>query len=185
MADPISFWAVFWYGLAALILLGAAILWATLEDFLMWQHKVVLGSTGALFVILAGWAIVLWFHPNPAKAQSPSNQNCATTSEGNNTTINNNCGNIYNLLPQSPPLLPGTVIGTEVLGHSEYNVFSNPSQNSPLVGGESYITACPGQSVIGTFVGPGGSMSVTVGGGGGGPVIGYRSIITSDDRGCK
>jgi len=90
----------------------------------------------------------------------------------------------------SRPSDGGTVIGTEVQGKQSITVTGSPSQTGPLVGGESNVTACPGQNgprnVIGTYVGPGNSLSVTVtGNGGGGSVTGYRSSVTVGGPDCK
>jgi hypothetical protein len=42
-----------WYTLGAFILVGASLLWISLEQEIMIQHRIVLGAIGAIFGALA------------------------------------------------------------------------------------------------------------------------------------
>jgi hypothetical protein len=92
--------------------------------------------------------------------------------------------NIYNL-PNN------TAIGTVILGDKTVSATGSPDQTAPVIGGESNVTACPGQgsspqSVVGTYVGPGSHLNVTASSGGGkGPVTGFRSSVTVGGPGCQ
>jgi hypothetical protein len=81
-----------------------------------------------------------------------------------------------------------TAIGTAITGNTTFSATGSPGQTSPIIGGESNVTACPGQgqNVIGTYVGPGSSMTVHAESGGGtGPVTGFRSTMTVGGPGCR
>jgi hypothetical protein len=86
-------------------------------------------------------------------------------------------------------LLPGnTVYGTVLNGQNNFSATGSPGQTGPVVGGQSNVTACPGQgsNVVGTYVPPGSSLSVTASGGGGsGPVIGFSSSVTVGGPNCR
>jgi hypothetical protein len=77
------------------------------------------------------------------------------------------------------------IIGTDITGHQDISVTTVPGQVGDVVGGETNTTVCPGsispgQSVIGTRIGPDGSLhvGVTANGGSGGSVTGFRSTLT-------
>jgi len=88
------------------------------------------------------------------------------------------------------PGIPGNAaVGTYIGGPTRYSVAGAPGPGEMLVGGESSVVACPGQrpqNVVGTYVGPGGSLqsTVTATGGNGGSVIGYRSSVTIGGPNC-
>lgn len=85
---------------------------------------------------------------------------------------------------------PNTAIGTVINGQGSISVMTGSGQSGPVVGGETNMTVCPNaigpeQSAIGTYVGPGSSLHVTVtDNGGSGPVTGYRSSVTVGGSGC-
>jgi hypothetical protein len=83
-------------------------------------------------------------------------------------------------------LPPNTTVGTVIQGQSGISVTTGPGQTGTIVGGETNVTTCPGQgNVVGTYVGPGSSMNVTVNANGGsGSVTGYRSSVTVGGPGC-
>ena len=92
-----------WYTIGAFCLVGAAILWVSLEKEIMWQHKVVLGTVGAVFGALACLTAGEFFHPSTAQAQSqPPNggTNCIVNGNNNfNGRDGINC-NTFNIGPQ-------------------------------------------------------------------------------------
>ena len=91
-------------------------------------------------------------------------------------------------LAQQVPFPGNTTYGTVIQGNSSYSVTGTPGQTGPVVGGESNVIACPGQSgnIVGTYVPPGGSLHVTVtDGGGSGSVTGFRSTVTVGGPGCQ
>jgi hypothetical protein len=89
-----------WYTLGASVLAGASVLWITLEDTIMMQHKIVLAVCGAFFGGLALMTIGEWIHPTGANAQSPANPpGCSNSAGGNNSgSMTNNC--VFNVAPQ-------------------------------------------------------------------------------------
>ena len=86
---------------------------------------------------------------------------------------------------------PAPIIGDNVMGQRNVTVTTGPGQTGAVVGGETNMTVCPnglapGQGAIGTYVGPGGNMTVTVtANGGGGSATGYRSTMIVGGAGCK
>ena len=93
-------------------------------------------------------------------------------------------------LSNLPGMPPNTAVGTFITGPTSYSATGAPGPGQTLVGGESSVVACPGQgpqSVVGTYVGPGGNLqsSATATGGSGGSVIGFRSSVTVGGPGCR
>jgi hypothetical protein len=83
------------------------------------------------------------------------------------------------------------IFGNKISGHAEYSGVGSPDQIGPVTGGETNVTVCPDRdgrypSAVGTYVGPGSSMTATASNGGGnGSVTGYRSTVTVGGPGCK
>lgn len=80
-----------WYTAGAFFLAGAALLWLSLEDVVLFQHKVIVGVCGALFGTFALLSIAEWIRPTGASAQSeplsPSiNGDCNIVGGQSNTT---------------------------------------------------------------------------------------------------
>lgn len=89
-----------------------------------------------------------------------------------------------------PGMPPNTTIGTFVDRPTTFSVTGAAGPGQTLVGGESSVVACPGQgpqNVVGTYVGPGGSLqsSVVVTGGNGGSATGFRSSVVVGGPGCR
>lgn len=89
-----------------------------------------------------------------------------------------------------PGMPESTTVGAFINHPTTLSVTGSPGRGQTLVGGESSVTACPGQgaqNVIGTYVGPGGSLrsNVTVTGGEGGSAIGFRSSVKVGGPGCQ
>jgi hypothetical protein len=89
-----------------------------------------------------------------------------------------------------PGMPSNATVGTTITGPVTSSVTGAPGPGETLVGGESTVVTCPGpgqQSVVGTYVAPGGSLhsTVTVTGGNGGSAIGFRSSVTVGGPGCK
>jgi hypothetical protein len=70
-----AFWMFFWYALGAAVLAGASVIWVSLEPTMLIQHRIVVGSLGALlgcFALLSAGELI-----NPTDAQ-PGPQSSTT-----------------------------------------------------------------------------------------------------------
>jgi hypothetical protein len=95
--------------------------------------------------------------------------------------------NYFRASAQTPS---NAIVGDMVTGHRDISVTTDPNQAGPVVGRENSMTVCPGaaapgQSVIGTYIGPGASEHVTVTANGSGSATGLRSTVTVGGAGCK
>ena len=64
-----TFHMFLWYALGALVLAGASLIWVSLEPAILVQHRLVVGTVGALFGALALLSVAEWIVP--AKSQAP------------------------------------------------------------------------------------------------------------------
>jgi hypothetical protein len=95
----------------------------------------------------------------------------------------NNQLNFYQK-PQQFTIPLDTKFGSIIGGTATYSATGLPGQTAPVIGGQSSVTACPGQSAVGTYVPPGGHLEAFVVGNGGGPVTGYQSTVTAGGPNC-
>jgi hypothetical protein len=65
-------YGLLWYSFGALFLIGGAILWITMEDKVLIQHKIVLGVCGAFFGMWAALAIGEIIRPSSVDSRSAS-----------------------------------------------------------------------------------------------------------------
>jgi hypothetical protein len=64
---------MFWYSFGAFFLASASLLWVSLEDHLMIQHKIVVGALGAILGCLTLLTLAEWIKPSSAIAQVSPN----------------------------------------------------------------------------------------------------------------
>jgi len=92
-------------------------------------------------------------------------------------------------LSNIPGMPPNTTVGTVVGGDLNSSVTIAPGQTAQsVVGAESSVTACPGRSgsVVGTYIPPGGHMSVDITNNGTvGSATGFLSSVTVGGPGCN
>jgi hypothetical protein len=65
-----------------------------------------------------------------------------------------------------------SIFGNKISGHADYSGVGSPDQTGPVTGGETNVTVCPDRdgrypSAVGTYVGPGSSMTATASNAGG------------------
>lgn len=137
-----------------------ALIWSFGGDAHMWQKNLALGLTGA-FIGASGF--IFAGYALGQNTDTPSPGTGGSTPSGN------------------------TTYGTVIHGDSTISATGSPGRTDPVVGGESNVTACPGQSgnVVGTYIPPGGHFNVTASNAGGGSVTGFRSTVTVGGPGCK
>ena len=71
--------------------------------------------------------------------------------------------------------------GNKISGHADYSGVGSPDQPGPVTGGGTNVTVCPDRdgrypSAVGTYVGPGSSMTATASNAGG------NGSVTATDR---
>lgn len=149
MKDSSRFSELLWYSVGAFVLAGASLVWISLENEIMIQHRIVLGVIGAILGSLVMLSIAEWIHPMEAKAQTPGGMSTPTAKGVNKgkTVIDSSGG--------------GTGADISVTG--------TPGATVPTVGLET-------NGLRVTQTGPGTGLKVTVGGDG--PAIGVRSTVT-------
>jgi hypothetical protein len=153
-----------WYTIGVFFLSGASLLWISLEDRIMYQHRIVVGTLGAILGGLAMLSLAEWIRPADAKAQMQMPAPAPAPSSGPNTGAKQTD-------------ITGITIEGNSQGGAAAKIRSNGTPNNPSTGGDINVTGAPGQSITGLHViqsrpgtglsviqsGPGTGLKVTAG----------------------
>jgi hypothetical protein len=154
-----------WYDTGAFFLLGASILWVTLEKDVVIQHRIVMAVLGAIFGGLSLYAISLWLRPPTAGAEpslaSPTAPPSQAISPSHKSDVAQSSNSITGLTIDNGGGGTGMTIDNSG-GGTGANVVVNPRPGQSATGVE-VIQRGPGTGLEVIQNGPGTGLNVTVG----------------------